>query len=150
MSVKIKRKNPDAISDVYKRMKSFGDKEVAVGFPAGKSQAYPDGTGVATVAAYHVYGIGVPRRDFMGLALSDIKRHTKEIMKQASRASDERTQLALMETAGEIAKRDIQKAIVDLDDPPNDPKTIKAKGSSNPLIDTSHMLQSVTYIVRDK
>lgn len=34
--------------------------------------------------------------------------------------------------------------------PPNSPKTIKAKGSDKPLIDTGEMRKAITYVVRDK
>ncbi|MEY0908199.1 hypothetical protein AB7180_15570, partial [Providencia rettgeri] len=47
--------------------------------------------------------------------------------------------------AGEV-KRKIQAGI----NPPLDPKTVKRKKSSKPLIDTGNLLQSITYEVRDK
>ena len=125
-------------------------KEVAVGFPAGKAQAYPDGTGVAFVAACHVYGFGVPKRDFMGLAGFDIRRKAIPILKLAMKQDSERKMEALMKTAGQVAADAVKKAIVDLDSPPNAPSTIAAKGSENPLIDTGHMLESVTYAVRKR
>ena len=34
--------------------------------------------------------------------------------------------------------------------PPNSPRTIKAKGSDHPLIDTGEMRKAITYVVRDK
>ena len=46
---------------------------------------------------------------------------------------------------GILAKGDIQQSIVDLRDPPNAASTIRAKGSSNPLIDTGEMKNSVDY-----
>lgn len=47
------------------------------------------------------------------------------------------------------AVRDVQRAIVDLKDPPNAPSTIAAKGSSNPLVDTGRMRQSIDFVVVD-
>lgn len=49
---------------------------------------------------------------------------------------------------GEKVKADIQRKIVELDDPPNTEATIEAKGSSNPLIDTGQLRQSIQYKVR--
>ena len=48
---------------------------------------------------------------------------------------------------GAYAADVIQQRIVDLKEPPNSPITIALKGSSNPLVDTGHMRQSVTWEV---
>jgi hypothetical protein len=52
-----------------------------------------------------------------------------------------------VKTIGEYVVGKIQKYMVDLQDPPNKPATIENKGSSNPLIDTGQLLQSITYRV---
>ena len=153
MTATVKHSNPNALKQVYERLGSASKREVAVGFPAGMANAYPDGTPVAQVAAWNVYGTeNIPSRDFMGLARADIIRdqHTvvNKIKARRKPLSEEGVDMMLA-TLGHLAQKDIQKAIVDLDSPPNKPSTIKAKGSSNPLIDTGHMLQSVTFIVRD-
>ena len=44
-------------------------------------------------------------------------------------------------------QRDVQRTIRNLSDPPNSPITIHNKKSSNPLIDTGRLRQSVTYKV---
>lgn len=147
MSAIVKRSNPHGVTGLLDKMKLKTKKEVAVGFPAGLAQAYPDGTAVAAVAARHVYGVGVPKRDFMGLARDGIVAKTAPIIKAALSVDDPEP---LMEAAGQAAQAEIQKAIVDLDDPPNSPETIAAKESDNPLIDTGHMNSAVTYIVRDR
>ncbi len=41
----------------------------------------------------------------------------------------------------------IQEKMVDLREPANHPYTVQKKGSSNPLIDTGHLRQSITYKV---
>lgn len=147
MAVTIRRRNPTAITQAHRSMVARTKKEVAVGFPAGKAQAYPDGTPLVPVAAAHVYGIGVPKRDFMGLAMDDIVNNTAPIIKSALTVDDP---TALYNAAGLSAETSIKKAIVDLQDPPNSPITVAAKGFNNPLIETGHMLQSVTYVVRDR
>ncbi len=45
------------------------------------------------------------------------------------------------------AVEDVQRKIVDLKVPPNAPSTIAAKGSTNPLIDTGRMRQSIDSVV---
>lgn len=153
MSVTVKQKNPGALMKVYERMGRAGKKQIAVGFPKGQAQAYPDGTGVAQVAAQHVYGLGVPQRDFMALARQGIIESTTPILQAIAKAESSgegKGAEALREAAGMAAVSKIKEAIIDLSDPPNAPSTIEAKGSSNPLIDTGHMKDSVTYVVRGK
>ena len=48
---------------------------------------------------------------------------------------------------GVVAVAKVQQYMVELKTPPNTEATIKAKGSSNPLIDTGQLMQSVTYKV---
>lgn len=57
----------------------------------------------------------------------------------------------IMENVGNEAVGAIKKYILDLKTPPNAPSTIRQKGSSNPLNDSGHMRNSVTYtVVRKK
>ncbi len=147
MTVTIRHRNPTAVQRAYRERILRTKKEVAVGFPAGKAQAYPDGTQVATVAAYHVFGEGVPKRDFMRLAEDDITHKTAPIIRAALSSPNVQP---LYDTAGASAKNSIRQAIVDLQDPPNSPATVAHKGFNNPLIETSHMLKSVSYVVRDR
>ncbi len=147
MSVTVRHRNPGSLKRAYRTMVGQTNREVAVGFPAGIAQAYPDGTPVAEVAASHVFGLGVPKRDFMGLAKDEITHKTAPIIRAALSAENKEP---LYEAAGLSAQTAIQRAIVALDEPPNSPATIAAKKSSNPLVDTGHMLESVTYVVRER
>lgn len=52
-----------------------------------------------------------------------------------------------LERVGVVAVGMVQKYMTELRTPPNAPSTIKAKGSSNPLIDSGALRQSVTYKV---
>jgi hypothetical protein len=54
---------------------------------------------------------------------------------------------ACMNTIGEYVVGKIQRYMVDLRTPPNAESTIEQKGSSNPLIDTGQLLDSVSYKV---
>lgn len=49
---------------------------------------------------------------------------------------------------GQTHEAQVRQKITDLKEPPNAPATVEAKGSSNPLIDTGQMRQSVRYVVR--
>ncbi|EGO5846005.1 hypothetical protein [Enterococcus faecalis] len=57
------------------------------------------------------------------------------------------TATELMNRLGLRMQRDIQRTIRNLSDPPNSPITTNNKKSSNPLIDTGKLRQSVTYKV---
>jgi hypothetical protein len=157
---KIKRKNPKALDAVVANIGKVGGSVVAVGFPRGQSNAYPDGTSVIEVAAKHVYGVDVPQRDFMTLAKPEVISRTKEAMDTLRGGGLNQKQIDIALTAaGEEGVSAIKQAITDLDTPPNAPGTLhpdvggtnpKGKKSTNPLIDTEHMRDSVTYAVRKK
>ena len=150
MSATVKHSNPDGVKNALKKITDLKGKVVAVGFPKGKVGAYPDGTSVISVAQAHVFGLGVPQRDFMALARPDIIKKTKRVLREISKAKTASVVTALQNAAGQVAVTSIKQAITDLSSPPNSPETIRKKGSSNPLIDTTLMQRSVTYVIRDK
>lgn len=59
--------------------------------------------------------------------------------------SDGGTMTQALNKVGVVAVGKVQKYMTDLRTPPNAPSTIKKKGSSNPLIDSGALRQSVTY-----
>jgi hypothetical protein len=153
MGATFRQRNPSATKNILHAILDAGKFEVAVGFPRGKAQAYPDGTSVINIAAAHVYGVGVPERDFMAFAKKDIAHVTKSIMEKVAKSTveiDPDKAMKLREAAGIAAADAIRASIIKLDDPPNSPATIAKKGSSNPLVDTGHMKDSVTHIVRKR
>ena len=159
MSATVKRKDPKAVERVYSRLGQTAGREVAVGFPRGKVQAYPEsGQGVAEVAARHVYGVGVPERNFMGQAQAGIVQETRSLMRAAARAGqggDEEGSRALLEAAGAKAANEIKLAIRDGDFEPLSERTIERRAeegrpSTKPLIDTAHMITHVTWAVRKR
>ena len=140
----------NGMESLEKKLSEIKKRQIAVGFPKGKCQAYPDGTSVIDVATQHVFGIGVPERNFMEMAEKGIRKKTKPILR-AIYKSDNQTEVgSLQNMAGQVAADEIKRAIVELTFPPNSPITIAKKGSDNPLIDTTHMLHTVTYVVRKR
>lgn len=93
--------------------------------------------------------INIPERSFMRAGYDDnkskfIARGNKLLTKVI------RLELpvhAFYEALGEYMVGRIQKYLTSLRTPPNHPTTIKDKGSSNPLIDTGRLRQSITYKV---
>jgi hypothetical protein len=156
MTATITHTHPNALKKVYERINAACQRVVAVGFPAGMCQAYPDGTQVAEVAAQNVFGDPskhIPARDFMSQARPDIVRHQQEVaQKNLTVMGQTNTLLAAL---GELAVKDIKKAITSGDYEPLSAYTIekrreKGNRSVKPLIDTHHMIDSVIYVVRDK
>ena len=117
------------------------------------SARYEDGTHVASVAAWNHYGTEaepgvdrIPPRPFMNVLETTALR--KEIAAAIDADPDSRKLIITRLAGGRIGllvKDAIQTRIKDLKEPPNAPYTIEQKGSSNPLIDTGHMRQSVDY-----
>ena len=155
MTATIRRKNPNAVKEVYSRLQRGAGREVAVGFPRGAATAYPEtGEAVATVAAQHVYGVGVPRRDFMAQAQAGIVEGTRSWMRRAAKAETAQVAEQALEAAGMAGANAIKVAIVDGDYQALSEETIRRREENNrpgakPLIDTGHMVRSVTHVVRD-
>ena len=132
-----------ALEEIAKRM---GGGEVAVGFMGDAT--YPDGTPVAAVAFWNEFGKeGQPPRPFFRqMIAAESPGWPKKMAKLAKTAGyDGDKVLALM---GEDIKGALQQSINDFTTPGLAPSTIEAKGFAKPLIDTSHMLNSISYEVK--
>ena len=131
-----------ALEEIAKRM---GGGEVAVGFMEGAT--YPDGTPVAAVAFWNEYGKeGQPPRPFFRQMIAAESPGWPKKMAALAKATDYDGDkvLALM---GEDIKGALQQSINDFQTPGLAPSTIEEKGFAKPLIDTSHMLNSIAYEV---
>ena len=105
---------------------------------------------IKDLAAIHELGLGVPKRAFVGPALSKNRlKYIKYIGKQLTPIIRRRqTMNQAWQTLGMIAVGDIQEYMVTASFTPLAPSTIKRKGSSKPLIDTGQMRQAITYRVK--
>lgn len=128
----------------------LGDgKTLRVGFLEGAT--YPDGQSVPMVAAANEYGDPAmnrpPRPFFRNMIAEKSPEWPHDIAKIAEATGyDAETMLGLM---GENIKSQLQGSIRDLMEPALSPVTIAKKGFSKPLIETSHMLNSVDYDIKD-
>jgi len=139
------------------RRYSDASKIIKVGFPEGTESvtvSYPNSIRVVDVAVANEYGTdNVPARPFLSLSSADIKNQCATILEQSVVAlNNNNTQQhdQLLDAAGSLAAGIVKQQITDLRSPPNAQSTIERKGSSNPLIDTGLMRQTVTYKVVDK
>lgn len=131
-----------ALNDIAERM---GGGEVKVGFLEGAT--YPDGTPVAAVAFWNEFGSKeTPARPFFrNMIEAESPGWAGKMAKLAQATNNDGDKvLALM---GEDIKGALQQSINDLQSPPLAPSTIAQKGFAKPLIDTSHMINSISYEV---
>lgn len=116
-----------------------------VGFLEGST--YPDGTPVPLVAAINEYGkAGQPPRPFFRTMIAKRAPKWPEQLGKIAAAADFDMSTTL-ERMGQLMAGQLQKSIRDFTDPALSPVTIARKGFSKPLIDTGHMLNSVSYEV---
>lgn len=138
------------LEEIAQRM---GGGSVSVGFLEGAT--YPDGTSVPAVAYWNEFGkmvqsqegnyFQLPRPFFRQMIAKESPSWPKKMAKLAKATGyDGPRVLALM---GEDIKGGLQESINSLDSPPLADSTVAAKGFSKPLIDTSHMINSVDYEV---
>lgn len=129
---------------------SLGEsKTLRVGFLEGAT--YPDGESVPMVAAANEFGDPAanrpPRPFFRNMIADKSPQWGDDIGKIAVATNyDTSTLLPLM---GERIKDQLQGSIREFYDPPLSAYTIKKKGNDKPLIETSHMLNSVDYDIKD-
>jgi len=123
-------------------------RRVLVGVPKGKAEE--DGTSIAMIAVVHEFGSperGIPERSFLraGIlgALPNLVRLNEANIKKIANGGF--TALTALNQLGVMAAGAVQRQIVEGDYAPNAPATIKAKGSSKPLLDSGQLRQSITY-----
>lgn len=124
-------------------------KTLRVGFLEGAT--YPDGKSVPMIAAANEFGdpaMNRPPRPFFRNMIADKSPEWPEDLVNIAEATgyEAETMLGLM---GEHIKGQLQGSIRDLMEPALSPVTIAKKGFSKPLIETSHMLNSVDYDIKD-
>jgi hypothetical protein len=130
---------------VYRKVNAAGTQFLRKGRFVKRSQS-----NFSSTHAHGPYTITIPPRPFFrtmiaqnkdswGPALGAIVKQNKGI-----KAKDA---LSLL---GSIMVGQLKASIIAMKTPPNAPSTIRKKGFDNPLIDTSHMLNSVDYEVTTK
>ncbi len=132
-------------------LKELGDLEVRIGFQHGKATE-KDGTDVCDIAAWNELGTeNIPSRPFIRQSVDNnqdkinsfLQTRVKALAKGAS-AED------TLKKIGVFQKRLMQDEIKSGYFAPNSEATIRKKKSSQPLIDTGRMRQSVDYFIQKK
>lgn len=126
--------------------------------PDDGAEVVEGGTTLAGYASVNEFGSAdgrIPQRSFLRSTLDENRAKYLEIMARGAQRSladevlaqgDGAVERVLRDELGRLglrAERDVKRKIRDLRDPPNAPVTIARKGSSNPLIDTGRMRNSI-------
>lgn len=129
------------LAEIGKQLGS--NRTIRAGFLSGST--YPDGTPTAMVAAIQNYGApaaGIPPRPFFSnMILRNSPAWAVELaalLKRTGNDADKALALMGVNIAGQL-----KQSIVDTNEPPLAESTIRAKGFAKPLINTSHMINSV-------
>ena len=135
----------DNIDKTVKRLNPE-KKQLLIGVPADAGEE-DNGLPIATNAAMHEFGIGVPERSFIRAPLAaNVDKYKKAMEWFAGRVGGGKlTNDQALAQLGHMAVGDIQTAIERGISPANAISTIKKKGSSTPLIDTGRLRQSITF-----
>ena len=135
------------------RARKAGHVAVGVVDGSGGEEIRGEGITMAGLAVVHEYGapkVGIPARLPMTLTLErkapEIQEAQKRLAAEILRGMPTREALGLL---GEFVSSEIRATIQAGLEPPNADATIKAKGSSKPLIDSGRLVNSYTYEVRD-
>ena len=130
---------------------------VMVGLPKEKvgSKVYGDGVSVIDVGIWNEYGVpeeNIPERSWLRASFGQNKKEVnKFIDKQYKAIFNGRPAKQAFGFMGVFAQSLVQKAFTNKGYgrwPANAPSTIKRKGSSQPLIDTGILRNSVTWVIR--
>ncbi len=131
-----------------KNMKSGPYVKVGILEEAGNHES---GMSVASIAAVHEFGStdgNIPERSFIRATMDENKGYftevTKRMLVEIMFGGEIRKALGFI---GQTIASEIKKRITKGIPPPNKPSTIRAKGSSKPLIDTGRLRSSIAHEV---
>jgi hypothetical protein len=119
---------------------------------------------MADIATWNEFGTkatskhpGIPARSFMRSTFDEkLRTYERFIQKNLGKVGGSMVRTGqggitaemFLNLLGEKIRADVQRKIVKLKDPPNQPSTIRKKKSSNPLIDTGRLRQSIDFEVK--
>lgn len=132
-------------------LRELSGLEVRIGFQKGEA-AEEDGTDICDIAMWNELGTEhIPARPFLRKSMDEnmdrinsfLQERKEDILRGASARQ-------ILNDIGNFQHDLIQEKITEGSFTPNAAATVRRKGSSHPLIDTSRMRQSVNYVIRQK
>ena len=146
VSVKVQRKGGQKLRRLLREAGKGGVSGVKVGFFS--TARYEDGTPVAAVAAWNEFGTEtIPERPFFRNALAEAERSVGRILQAGLDTKKMVVDEQLAGRVGAHVQGKIRDSITALKEPPNAPETVRRKGSSDPLLDTGTLRNSVDWEV---
>lgn len=129
-----------------------GEISVLVGVP-GTAEEYKDGANQVLVASVNEFGSDdgrIPERSFLRSTVDEKSNDYAALLaKLVGQVVDGKiTPTQALDRLGLTVERDVKRKIVEIKEPPNAASTIRMKKSSNPLVDTGQLRQSITYEIR--
>lgn len=128
---------------------------VTVGVQGKEAESeYENGTPMVVVAAVHEFGSNdgrIPSRSYLRSTYDENRRKYEQMIAKGSRdaAKGKGTAKQAMFMTGETLRGDIVSKIKGGIPPPLSQRTIDAKGSSVPLIDTGQLVAAITTVVHE-
>lgn len=150
MGVRVKDRGAAKLTKDLKRFQKT-QPVVRVGVLGSKAAEDHGGVTTAFIAAAHELGAGVPRRSWLVDGINENRARIRKMWDYALGAAPKgpvilRRQLAVF---GALVVGVLQERIAAGILPPLDPRTIRRKGSSVPLIDTGQLRTAITHEVED-
>ena len=151
----IQTEHNGGLKGFLERFREIGKPKVYIGVPTSKNGMHEGGINMATLLALHVLGApsrGIPQRDPLRPPLiANAQRYSDLLALGLKNALANGTDPKLVyEKIGIVAANDVKDYFITGNFKALSEKTIKAKGSSKPLIDTSELRNSISYEVRNK
>lgn len=138
------------IPDLIKELEYLTTHFVEVGIFSDSTRE--DGTPMLVIAYVHEFGTEfIPERSYLRAGFDENQDKIQEEFEYLlGQVLDLKLSgKAALELIGASVTTKIQKYLVDLKIPPLKPATIKAKGSSNPLVDTGQLMNSITWKIAE-
>ena len=146
VTVKVQQRGGKKLRRLLREAGKGGVSGVKVGFFS--TAKYEDGTPVAAVAAWNEFGTEtIPERPFFRNALAESERSVGRVLQAGLDTKKMVVDEQLAGRVGAHVQGQIQESITALKEPPNAPSTVRAKGSSDPLMDTGTLRNSVSWEV---
>ena len=145
----MKKNDLSKLQHIIKQLEIAKKTAVKVGIPADVGFYPKTGKKLVEVATMHEFGLGVPRRSFLRMPFELKKKELQKSIKAAYRSVLKGGDTIVNLNKLGLVAQNISKSAFKTGGyghwKPLEKETIERKGSSKILVDTSRLVQSVTY-----
>lgn len=152
MAIKDVTINDKGFRDAIKSLENLAKGSVKIGIQSDAG-TYPDGTNVLDVAIWNEFGTSkIPSRPFVRQCFSDnqmaaaqyLGRVASNVLKNGGSLGNELSKM------GQWYQGKMKSTLLNYPWEKNADSTIKAKGSSKPLVDSSQLVNAIRYEVQNE